>query len=536
MKKSYQIIILCTVYMLALGIRVYWLSQKNAFHVDEGMTVAIACYKDYIIAKNFDFDREYTGKEIKEQSLAAKAGIGEALKDIRNLWKDNRDPPHTNLYYTFLRIALIGQKTADIPSIIARGGILNLLFFTISFIFFFLVVKILFPQSMALQCLITLCAFMSTAAVSNTVFLRPYQIQETMYIVLCYCFLITLNAKKYYKIDSNWFVYSGIIPMSFITAITLMTGYYAVIFIGLLGLYVVYIKCREKKYSEIGFYGIIASLGLLLAQALYTRYFAGFSSYRAAETARTVSANAMKNLKESLIAAVEIMHTHFFTYPVIAVCVICLLYLLIRRQKPDYHKQALFILVASIVYIIVTLILAPYKILRYGMPVFPFLVFFPAMLIGSLYKKERTISHAAALLLCISFIPGLLLENRIENLFRHKSDEYIFAQRKDIPVYVYVHTYEEYNYANIWKYANLVPYLHDEQSYYFIKKFNDINVIKSDEYYLVIENFYGLSSIDNLQHEILEEVAITGGEPETPGTIGFYFLCRRMKNKPEGEK
>jgi hypothetical protein len=52
MKKSRQALILIAVYVLALGIRIYWFSQKEGLHVDEGLTIAIACYNDFMVTSN----------------------------------------------------------------------------------------------------------------------------------------------------------------------------------------------------------------------------------------------------------------------------------------------------------------------------------------------------------------------------------------------------------------------------------------------------------------------------------------------------
>jgi hypothetical protein len=109
--------------------------------VDEGMTINLAFYNDYFMARNYDFDREYAGKELKEESFVNNSGFKETLLDIKRLWHNNRDPPHTNLYYSLLRISMMGLKTTDIKPIIFRGGILNLILLTASFIFFFLLLK-----------------------------------------------------------------------------------------------------------------------------------------------------------------------------------------------------------------------------------------------------------------------------------------------------------------------------------------------------------------------------------------------------------
>ena len=476
MKKLYQALILIAVYALALGVRVYWLSQKDGLHVDEGLTVAYAFYNDYIVAKNYEYGKKYTGKELKEASLVNDAGLKDALNDVRNLWKDNRDAPHTNLYYSFLRLSFIGAKTSDISSIIFRGGILNLLLFTVSFIFFFLLMRLLFPGSQLLQCAAVFCAFLSTAAISNTLFFRPYQIQETMFIIFCYYFVLSLGWKKYIIHEKKLFV--GVVKpmliMSLITGVTLLTGYYAVFFIGLLGLYAVYLQCKNKTFSEIPFYFAVLGLGIVFSQILYPKYLSGFLSYRGKETIRTISGNIWGNIQTSIISAGTILQKHFLSYSVIAVGVVCLIYLavlLIRKQKMKIktlfnltavQKTAWYIFAASVVYLFVVLIVAPYKVLRYGMPVFPFFIILPAMLINSIGAQSRKIAACAMLLLCGCFAFNAVRESKIENIFRNKPNQYVFTKDKDTPVYVINSAW------SAWKYANFIPYVNDEQAYYFI--------------------------------------------------------------------
>jgi hypothetical protein len=479
MKKFPRVYILFAVYVLALGIRVYWFSQKDGLHVDEGLTVALACYNDFMVAVNYEDGKKYTGRELKEASLVSDAGLKDALADVRGLWKDNRDSPHTNLYYTFLRLSLVGIKTGDIAPIVFRGGILNLIFFTISFVFFFLLMRLLFPDSKLLQYAAVFCAFMSTAAISNTLFLRPYQIQETLFIVFCYYFALSVGWKKYFIHEGKLFigVIKPLVFMSLLTAVTLLTGYYAPLFIGLLGLYAVYLLCRKKTFSEIPFYFAVLCLGTGFARILYPKYISGFFSYRGKETIRTVSNNVPENIRSSITAAGTLLQKHFFGYPVIAVCVLCLaciVILLIRGRKlrgicsalaeSAVQKMAWYIFAASVLFLFIVLILAPYKVLRYGMPVFPFLVILPAMLINAMgaQLQARKTAACAMLLLCGCFAFNAARESKIENIFHGKPDGYVFTQDKDTPVYVLNGGW------SLWKYANLIPYAHDEQAYYFI--------------------------------------------------------------------
>ena len=537
MKRLHQILILIAVYVLALGIRIYWLSQKDGLHVDEGLTIAYAFCNDFIVRENYEYGKKYTGKELKEVSLVNDTGLAGTLDDVRSLWKDNRDPPHTNLYYTFLRLSFIGSKSGDISSIYFRGSILNLLLFTVSFIFFFMLMRLLFPEAELLQYVATLCAFLSTATISNTLFFRPYQIQETLFIIFCYYFVLSLRWKKYFIHEKKFSI--GVIKptliMSLITAVTFLTGYYAVVFIGLFGLYAIYIQCKNKTFSQIPYYFAVLGLGILFAQVLYPKYLSGFLSYRGTETIRTISHSIWGNISSSLMSAGSLLLKHFFTFPVIFICfwscvIMVRMFILIRRQKLSgniqnphnktlytltaVQKIACFIFFSSLIYLFIVQIIAPYKILRYGMPVFPFFIILPVMLIDSIGKKTKKIAACAMLLLCGCFAFNATRESNIENIFRNKPAQYVFTKGKETPVYVINADWSS------WKYGNLVPYLNDEQAYYFIDWFKSFkgyfdsgqeieSIILPDvenygKIYLLTEYFPDFFQIDDLIMENLQ--------------------------------
>jgi hypothetical protein len=212
--------------------------------------------------------------------------------------------------------------------------------------------------------------------------------------------------------------------------------------------------------------------------------------------------------------------------------------LLIRRQKPSgkktsaVQKTAWYIFAASVLYLFIVLILAPYKILRYGMPVFPFFVILPAMLINSIDIRSRKMAAGAMLLLCGCFVFNAARENNIENIFRNKPNQYVFTENKDIPVYVLNAGW------SLWKYANLIPYVHDEQAYYFIdwykylgeylrtgQKKETIPLPEAEDYgaiYLLTEYFPDpqfnhliTGNLQAIQGATESEFEINTGEPES---------------------
>jgi hypothetical protein len=184
------------------------------------------------------------------------------------------------------------------------------------------------------------------------------------------------------------------------------------------------------------------------------------------------------------------------------------------------------------------------------MPVFPFFVILPVMLIDSVWARSKKTAIAAALLFCGCFAFNAARESNIENLFRGKPNQYVFTENKDTPVYIINAGW------SLFKYANLIPYVNDGQSYYFIdwfkylgdylRKKGDVELIplpeaeNYDDIYLLIEYFppsprqddsiqlYDLIT-DNLQIKpavIESEFEIYTGEPES---FFPYFKGKKIK-------
>jgi hypothetical protein len=488
MKRSYQFLVLLIIYLLTLGIRVYWLTQKNGLHIDEGWEVPTVYCNDYPHFKYYELNKEYTGKEINEITFCDDGTIKSALGDIYRLWKDNGgDNVHPNLYYLLLRLSLVGLRTWSIKLFIFRGGILNLISFTISFVFFFLLMNLFFTNSRLLQFSATACAFLSTATISNTLLLREYQIQETMLIVFCYYFFKTISLKKYCIHEKSIYINTKLILfLSLVTAFTFLTGYYTIIFVGFFGLYVVFINFKTKNYVEIVFYIVILCLGFLFAHIFYPGYFSGFFSSRALETKQTLFTDYNRNITSSIASASAILIRYYFTFPVIGVLVLCLIILICQKHKLIIQTPALCVFMVSILFVVIVQFLAPIKTLRYVMPVFPFFVFIPSLMIYSI--QDRKLSMVVVLLLCIAFSKDALNQDKIEHLYRNKSTSLYFHCDIAVPVYVVMKT------GSRWKCNEILPYFSDEQVYYFFDNYEDIFLPGYDEFYLIVEK--GLEQSD----------------------------------------
>lgn len=507
MKNKYQIVLLFASFIFTFGIRLYWFIQKDGFHVDEGLSITLACYNDYMWTKNYEFNKEYTGKEVKEISLCDNDSLRDAAYDIYRLWKDNRDSPHTNLYYSLLRLSLTGLKTGDIKKIIFRGAILNVSLFIVSFYFFFLLLMRSFKSEPLPASLAALCTFLSTATISNTLLLRPYQLQETGFIVFCYFYITSINQKKYMLSDGMLYVRQKFLTAySCIASITLLTGYYAVIFIGAFGLYTVWHNHKKRYYNEITTYVVIFFNALIIAQVLYPRYIFGFLSSRSTETTGTIFKNFSGNIYTSFLCIAALLKTYYSLFPVIVLCIAGFIYLVYNKKKIIAGKPASLIFAVALLYMIVVLIIAPYKTLRYVMPVFPFLIFLPMMIFCSFKDNKASIPVMLLLIICFA-VNGFNIKN-IENVYKDKPDNYAFEKEKDIPVLVLNKTF--------WKYAELIPYFNDDQVYFFNDSFESLQTMENKTFYLITEDTPEIRTYNPQNYKIILEFTVP------------YFLCRKL--------
>jgi hypothetical protein len=460
---------------------------------------------------NYEFNREYIGKEAKEISLCDNDRMKNVFGDIYRLWQDNRDPPHTNFYYSLLRISLAGLKTGDIKDIVFRAGILNSILFTISFFFLFLLTRLLFKENKAMPLLAVFCAFTSTATISNTLFFRLYQLQETLFIIFAYFFVLFIHRRKYILFENTLYLnFSTVFIMAFIASLTLLTGYYAVLFAGLFGIYIVYRNIRMKNKKEIQVYIIILAAALFFAQVFYSQYLSGFVSSRSHETLQTIWRNGfLENIVSTVGSIVTLLNKHFLSIPVVILIGVLFVYLLLSKQKIIFNELTLLLFLVPFVYIIVITYIAPYKILRYSMSVFPFLVILPVSVINSL--KNKYISRIAMPLLCVLFSINAFNINKIENVYKGKPEQYLFNEDKNIPVLVI-------NKSN-WKYADMVPYFNDEQIYIFNDNFDRIMADnRYTEMYLAVETTES------------ENIILTNYEIESEFEVSYY-TCWKLKKR-----
>jgi hypothetical protein len=510
-KKTYYIALI-VLYLLALGVRIYWISQKDGLMIDEALSVSIVYDNEYMYSKQFPFNEEFSGKQLKEMSLCDKVGLKNTVKDIGHLWLNAKDNRHTNFYYSLLRLSLAELKTGDIKDIIFRGTLLNLLLFSVSFFFFFRLMRLLFQKNKILPLIAVFCTFISTGTISNTLLLREYQLQETLLIIFVYYFCRTINIQKIILLDKKVFInLSFLFVMSIITALTLSTGYYSTIFIGLFGAYICYYHINRKTYKEIPVYFLTLLCAIIFAEILYPRFLLGFLPGTVKNTS-PLAYGITNNISVSFSTIIMILNKYYFTIPVLIIIFLLLIYVWLLRKKIVFTMPDSFILIASFIYVVIVTYFAPFKVLRYSLPVFPFLIIFPMLLLQMV--KDKKVFYFFSVVLCLGFILNVFNINNVEHVYKDKPKEYLFTENPEIPVFVV-------NDVRWYKYGELVPYFDDNQIYIFNDTFSNMDMDKYDDFYIIMQNSIK-DAIDIDSHCFTTESIFND--------VSYYsFACIRVK-------
>ncbi len=192
--------------IFSLFIRFSYALEKKYYHSDEWATI---WFPNQVINRwlpsSFTgmnepliYDEKYTGLEIKNKYMGFNdPSVKNFFDDIKSLYKDTKDPHISNLYYTLFRSFFIGREVYDIKNIMITGTILNSIFYILSFFFLIKLLKLLFFDDNLIIIFSLISISLIPSSISFAIFLRPYQMQESFFIILTYLVFNTIKLKKY---------------------------------------------------------------------------------------------------------------------------------------------------------------------------------------------------------------------------------------------------------------------------------------------------------------------------------------------------
>ena len=488
-KKKY-LINLCILLILifSISVRIYWANQKELLHEDEYFSISFINSQKWP-SINLNSINNTSGKDILKSIMMPDASISGCINDIKELYKNTNDPQISNLYYSFLRLFFIGTDSVNIKELIIRGAILNCIFFLISYIFLYKLLKLLFEDKNEYILFFLIIMSLSPASITFSHFLRPYQMQEMFFIVITYIVIYTIYYDKYSLKNLiltsvitglGYLVLTSSMLFIFILSFMLFFNYILTLIKNKRKQYVLYPLIEIKSYKIILYYAIAFISALLVSRIFYANFFEMlFNNGDRALTTINFSGDIFKLINIYAFNGLFIFILIFITS------------ILIRKTKyvidvnKDKMNLVFFIIILSIVYIISSNLISPYKYqLRYS-GVSYILLLFMFIIIFSFIESNKKLKYILMLFISIIYIYRITDYNSF--FYFYKKDNELDVLKENIPVYMYKTFYYNYVYGYTYSYS----YINTNLYYTYIddeKKLNDIT--NSNEFYFVIPMKY----------------------------------------------
>ena len=459
LKKHAVILLSIVVFIFAFGLRCYYLTQKASFFADEMAGYNISTLNNMGYKIGYGYSSVYSGQDLMEMNFAKVNSYSQWFRNAKRLYIDNNgDNPHTNFYHTLYSLAVVDKGYYyEYKDLVKHLGVLNLTLFTMSFWLLYLVLRRLFKDNKMYIPLGLAVAFFNTGSISNTIFFRDYQLQET-----CFIFLLYAYVRFYQSIENN--ENYGLIKNSLILTIAntlaFLSGYFSVIYVGLITLSLMILAKKHKNKKSLLVVVSCAIAGFILTLLCYHGYFTVTESGRAAEAqALMLGEGLIRNTWYSAAKLLIIIFNYLFYVPVVLLGA----FLLFKRSKQG-SAMLNSILITSVLWLLAITYLMPFKVLRYVVPIFPALSIAIPYLASLLKDNYKKIAIAGFLFLYISSavvasrndyaVYGLskfsLVKGNVENTYQSFEPLNKKIAERKIPVLMYVRHNHSYMYSQLF--------------------------------------------------------------------------------------
>ena len=496
-KKYILYSFLFLILLFYLFVRIYWASKQEGMYWDEYHSLSFANYGTFANEDKINSYKNIKGFDILKDLTFDNSSIEDCINDIKRLYKDTNDPFIGNLYYTFLRLAFIGREAVDIKNIIITGTILNCIFSIISFIFLFKILKLIFENKNEFIIFPLLIFSLSPISISFSMFLRAYQMQETLFIVITYFVLNTIYYNKYSILN--------LILTSIIAGIGYLTLYSSLLFILILSAMLFFNYClnidkleflknkyailnpllKIKSYKIIIYYALAFISALFVSRILYNSFFASlFNANNRASSSLAFSGRLFNYINDLAFDGLLIILLALFVFILISK-IIKKKDLNIIAEKSKF-KLLIFIILLGLIFAILGDLTSPYKLERYSASSYILILFFIPLIICFITNLKIRI----ILLSLISIIYIFNITN---------SKRFVYFEVVDKDKYVLTNNYNVYAYKSFINYYDF-HYLNTNLYYSYLNDSNELNSIKENNFYLMID----YKDIDKIKNELTD--------------------------------
>lgn len=467
------------VFIVAFLFRVYYISQKAGLHMDEMLTVFISrgTVVEKLLSLHFD-ENIYTGKEIKKNFFSNHKNS--LFVDLSNLRKDNyNDDAHPSLYYSMFRIFTNGVDLTQ-ENIIKYGCGLNLIFFTFSFFIMRKLLIRLFGDNKLVP-IGLLVAFLNTGTVSMTLFVRPYEMQMLALIMISYAFVIFLEKNNSIK-DYIFLIFSLVF--------TILSAYFLVVYIGILGIFLIIRYIKDKKYKPLIWLLVCFFVSFLISITIYSGYFSFLKGDRFANVTDSNNSMLVELLKSFIYFLGNIVRYLYYLWVLL---VIFIGSFFIKKDLKN-SKEVVSLFYMCMLWTLLIAIYAPFNILRYIAPAFPVLALGIVMLMNKMPEKQKNIFCCFVALIYVICLVFPYKMEALDTKIGYKNDKFLKggASIENLFLDIKCEAFENPNYpviikSDFWGYPLfIISKLNDNQKYMFVVDSKEVKHLPFDSDYYVL--------------------------------------------------
>jgi hypothetical protein len=455
--KKLDLLFLIIIISAGIGIRYFYAFQKTAYHEDEFATIASII--NYTNDKRLEFFESNNGKWIEGKKLldlTVSIKHSEYFRNLAYLLKDTGVTAHPNLHYILFRAGIVFDIDKPDLKFNIYSVSYNSIFYIFTVIILFLFIKELFNTKLAIFS-VFIYTF-STGAISNTLYFRMYE-QFT-------AFMMFSSYMIYKYLQTNTLKNKYIILMIISMWLTLLTHYYSFLFFPLLFLIVAWECYKSKLYKKaVITYGSFIT-AVLAAQLFFHRFIPNLRTGRGHQTARKIAQVSVERFLNSFEHVYTILNNHFFYFTAVyIILILTIIIFIISKRKLKNTLQsvpvwAFYFTALGFALSIAIMYLSPDPVLRYLMPVLPFLLFLYPLIFKLLpFKLLQHIFIVFTVITSLFFATPQRFDpdRNVNYLFKDTVEKNIYRNRPEIPAVFILHYY--------WRSHAILGYFNPEQKY-----------------------------------------------------------------------
>jgi len=422
--RSHSYVILAVIIFFQVLVMVYYLDQKNGYHLDEiySHTQANGQLNGYLGRNDVDLYNNWHTSDYFFESLTVQYGERLEFKPVYQALSRNVHPPfyHMQLHAVYSLFLNTWSKWL--------AGSLNLFWFIAASIMLYLASRLILTGRFLALLPNAVWGF-STGAISSIVFFRMYVVLTFFFVALVYLGLLIIG--KNTKANLKY-----CIALSLVIFFGLFTHLYFIIFFALAAFAVLLWLLYKKEYKQLRNCAVTVATTLVVYYFCWPSVAQQLRSYRGEQSIANFFdvndfADRIKSfgsiINRELFGGMQL----FFVFAMLALLGFVIIRLLIQKKDPSQISRQkthtalvcfVFMLFCTVPYFLIIVKIAPYMTDRYIFAIYPILFLLIIKLFHALLQRINSRISTVIVALSLFLILSDCSDKNVAYLYKNDPD------------------------------------------------------------------------------------------------------------------